>query len=72
MKFYVIANERVKEYWTGKKYTHQGEEFLIFDGNSWKAKSWQSKKRAETAFNKLSASQKEGLEVLELTVQVTR
>lgn len=68
MKIFVIVKKDFKEYWTGKKYTHQGDEFLVFDDNSWKAKQWQSKKRAETAFNKLSVSQKEGLEVLEWTV----
>lgn len=71
MKIYVIAEVGVNDYWTGKKYTHQGEEFLIFDDNPWKAKSWQSKKRAETAFNKLSAFQKQGLEVRKLAIQVT-
>ena len=71
MKIYVIAKVGYNDYWTGKKYTHQGEEFLIFDNSAWKAKSWQSKKRAETAFNKLCASHKEGLEVRELAIQVT-
>lgn len=70
MKVFVIAKKEFKEYWTGKKYIHQGEEFLVFDKNSWKAKQWQSKKRAETAFNKLPVSDKESLEILEWTIGV--
>lgn len=54
MDYYVISTSKKGEYWNGKYYEHQGEVFPHITSSKWKAKSYQSKKRAETGIKKLN------------------